>query len=133
MNLGTTLHSLARLEEAVISFRNAIRINSDYAPAYNNLGITLKSLGKLDEAEASYMKALSIKLDYAEAHNNLGNTLSEQGRLEEAEGSYKQAIKYNPTAEAYWNIHGLQKSKEKAEHWIDKCYKRINLFKARPY
>ena len=44
------------------------------------------------------------------------------GRLAKAEASYNQAIALNPDfVDAYWNLHGVQKTEVGAEHWIDKC------------
>ena len=92
------------------------------AQAHNNLGNTLKEMGRLDEAEASYTIAIALKSDFAEAHSNLGITLKELGRLDEAEASYTQAIVLKPDyAVAFWNLHGVQKTIQGAEHWIDKC------------
>jgi len=121
-NLGNTLKELGRLDEAEASYTKAIALKPDFAEAYNNLGITLKELGRLDEAEASYTKAIALKPDFAEAHSNLGITLKELGRLDEAEASYTQAIALKPDyAVAFWNLHGIQKTIQGAEHWIDKC------------
>ncbi|WP_443635718.1 tetratricopeptide repeat protein [Candidatus Njordibacter sp. Uisw_058] len=121
-NLGVTLQKLGRLDEAEARYKRAISLKSDYAEAHNNLGITLQKLGRLDEAEASYKRAISLKSDYAEAHNNLGNTLQELGRLDEAEASYTQAIALKPDdVTAFWNLNGIQKTIQSAEHWIDKC------------
>jgi hypothetical protein len=97
-------------------------LKPDFAEAHNNLGNTLKELGRLDEAEASYTQAIALKPDFAEAHSNLGITLKELGRLDEAEASYTQAIALKPDyAVAFWNLHGIQKTIQGAEHWIDKC------------
>jgi tetratricopeptide (TPR) repeat protein len=121
-NLGNTLKELGRLDEAEASYTKAIALKPDFAEAHNNLGITLKELGRLDEAEASYTKAIALKSDFAEAHSNLGITLKELGRLDEAEASYTQAIALKPDyAVAFWNLHGIQKTIQGAEHWIDKC------------
>ena len=121
-NLGVTLQELGRLDEAEASYTQAIALKPDYAEAHYNLGITLKELGRLDEAEASYKQAIALKPDYAEARNNLGNTLQALGRLDEAEASYTQAIALKPDdVNDFWNLHGIQKTIQSAEHWIDKC------------
>jgi tetratricopeptide (TPR) repeat protein len=63
-----------------------------------------------------------LKPDDAKAHNNLGVTLQELGRLDEAKASYAQAIVLKPDfGEAFWNLHGVEKTIGGAEHWIDKC------------
>jgi len=96
---------MGRLEEAQVSFNQAIALKPDYADAHYNLGNTLQELGRLDEAQVSYKQAIALKADYAEAHNNLGNTLQKLTRFEEAQASYKQAIALKPDyAEAYNNL-----------------------------
>ncbi len=94
-----------RLEEAVASYEQALRLKPDYAEAHNNLGIALMEQGRLEEAVASYEQALRVKPDYAEAHNNLGIALGDQGNLEEAVASYQQALRLKPNyAEAHKNL-----------------------------
>jgi len=123
-NLGITLKEMGRLDEAKTSYTQAIALKPDYADAHNNFGNVLKDMGRLGEAHASFTKAIGLKPDYAEAHYNLGNTLEELGRLEKAEASYLRAITLKPRfTHAYWNAHGIQKSIEGAENWIDKCLK----------
>ena len=121
-NLGITVQELSRLDEAEAIYTQAINLKPNYVEAHNNLGVTLNLLGKFDEAEASLTQAIELKPNYAEAHNNLGNTLKELGRLYEAEISYTQAVaSKSDFAEAFWNLSGLEKTIQRAEHWIDKC------------
>jgi len=97
-------------------------LKPDFPKAYSNLGATLQELGRLEEAEAICTQAIALKPDFAEAHSNLGNTLQALGRLEEAEASYTQALELKPDhANVCWNLHGIQKNIQGAEHWIDKC------------
>ena len=57
-----------------------------------------------------------------DAHTTLGITLQELGKLDEAEASCRQAIALKPDfAAAFFNLHGIQKTIQDAEHWIDKC------------
>jgi Flp pilus assembly protein TadD len=103
--LGNTLKELERLDEAKVSYKQAIASKPDFAEAHSNLGNTLKELGRLDEAEASYRQAIALKPDYADAHSNLGAMLQELGRFDEAEASYRQAIAQRPDyAEAHSNL-----------------------------
>jgi len=121
-NLGMTLQELGRLDEAEASYTQAIVLEPNYSEAHNNLSITLQELGRLDEAEASVRQAIALKPDLAEAHNNLGITLQKLGILDKSEISYRQAIALKPDyAHAFWNLHGIEKTIQGAEHWIDKC------------
>ena len=125
-NLGTALTSLgeresgtARLEEAVVAYREALkertreRVPLDWAETQNNLGVALWTLGergsgtaRLEEAVAAYREALKertrerVPLDWAATHNNLGNALVHLGergsgtaKLEEAVAAYREALK----------------------------------------
>ena len=47
------LNELNRFDEALASFDQAIKLNPDYAEAFNNRGITLNELRRFDEALAS--------------------------------------------------------------------------------
>jgi len=125
-NLGTALWTLgdresgmARLEEAVAAYRNALkertreRVPLDWAMTQNNLGIALSRMGareggtaRLEEAVAAYRDALKeytrerVPLDWATAQNNLGLALQTLGRresgtarLEEAVAAHRDALK----------------------------------------
>jgi Flp pilus assembly protein TadD len=77
--LGATYGALNRLDEAVVSYRTAISLMPDYAPAYTNLGMALFDQGGLDEAIYSLRKALTLKPSLAEASGNLGRALLRLG------------------------------------------------------
>jgi Flp pilus assembly protein TadD len=108
-NLGSTLATQGKLDEAIAHYREAIRIRPDFRPdfpeAHNYLGIALARQGKLDEAIAHYSEALRINPAYAQAHNNLGAALATQGKLDEAIAHYSEALRINPAyAEAHNNL-----------------------------
>ena len=121
-NLGVTLRELGRLDEADARFRQATALQPDFAEAHYNLGKRHQELGRLDESEAYYNNAIALKPGFAEAHGNLGTTLQELGRLDESEACYNHAIALKPDyVFAFWNLHGIQKTLQDAEYWIDKC------------
>jgi len=70
-NLGVTLQELGRLDEAEVSYRQAIALEASYVEAHYNLGVMLQELGRFEEAEASYRQSIKLKPDHAEAHNFL--------------------------------------------------------------
>ena len=109
--VGISNAGLMQFEDAINSYKKAIKINPDYAEAYYNMGIAQKDKGDLEEAIESYKQALKIKPDHAEAYNNIGITLEDNGDLEGAIDSYKQAIKINSDfAEAKVNLISLLSS-----------------------
>jgi len=52
------LRDLGRVEQAIESYQQAIKLNPDYAEPYNNLGNVLREQGKLDEAVTVIRQAL---------------------------------------------------------------------------
>ena len=48
-NLGSTLLSIGKLDDAVKSYEKALTLKPDYAEAQNNLGIAFHKLGQLDD------------------------------------------------------------------------------------
>ena len=129
-NLGISWHKIGKLEEAEVSFRQAIALKFEHAGAHSNLGNLLKEMGRLGEAEESYKRALITKPNYAEAHYNLGVTLQELGRLREAEASYKQAIKANANyAKAHGNLGIILNELGKTEE-AEASYRRAIALKS---
>jgi tetratricopeptide (TPR) repeat protein len=66
--------SSSRYAEAIEAYKQAIKFNPNYAPAYHNLGISYNKLGLSKEALEAYKRAVKIKPGYAEAHLELGLT-----------------------------------------------------------
>ena len=90
------------LDEAIVEFRDAIRLIPDLPAAHINLGNALRKQGKLDEATAECRTALRLKPHYVEAHVNLGLALADHGKLDEAVAELREAIRLKPDdAEAH--------------------------------
>ncbi|MDO8653798.1 MAG: tetratricopeptide repeat protein [Undibacterium sp.] len=104
-NLGVAFQGLYQSNEAEVSYRQALKINPEYADALSNLGTILKDKGLLVDAAVCYRQALKIKPAFADGHSNLGNILKEQGLPKEAEASYRRALEIRPDfAEAHSNL-----------------------------
>jgi len=94
LNLGYALErSTRRLDEAIAEYREAIRLDKDYAEAHSNLATALRKQGRLDAAIAEYREAIRLKSDNAIAHHNLGSALATKGLLDEAIREYREAIR----------------------------------------
>ncbi|CEG12360.1 hypothetical protein MSIBF_A2190001 [groundwater metagenome] len=63
-NLGNLLGDLKRFEEAEKEYREAIRLNPNYADAHNNLGNLLGDLKRFEEAEKEYREAIRLNPNY---------------------------------------------------------------------
>tara|TARA_B100000780_G_scaffold230286_1_gene169999 strand:+ start:152 stop:2509 length:2358 start_codon:yes stop_codon:yes gene_type:complete len=102
---GACNAALKKYDAALDSYKQAIKINPNYAEAYNNVGIALKNKGCLSAAIDSYKKAIKIKPDYAEAYYNMGIALEDWGDLDAAIERYQQAINLKPDyVGAYYNM-----------------------------
>ncbi|MDQ1559721.1 MAG: protein O-mannosyl-transferase [Pyrinomonadaceae bacterium] len=71
-NLGLSLAALGKQQEAVNSFKEAIKIKPDYWEAHYNLGVAYSKLEDYPQAIAAFKKTLELKPDDAQAHYNLG-------------------------------------------------------------
>ncbi len=103
---GNALYNLKRYEEAIAAYDQAIRLNPNYALAYNNKGIALKNLKRHEEAIAASDQAIRIDPSYAPAYHNKGNALADLKRYEEAIAAYDQAIRLNPNYALAYNNKG---------------------------
>jgi WD40 repeat protein/serine/threonine protein kinase/tetratricopeptide (TPR) repeat protein len=91
--LGRALDGQGRLDEAIASYREAIRLDKDYYLAHNNMGNALDTKGRSDEAIASYREAIRIKNDFAGAHSNLGIVFFHKSQLDQAIASFREAVR----------------------------------------
>lgn len=90
---------------ALDEFNTAIKVNPQFATAYNNAGKVLQLQGKLDEAESSYYKAIKIEPKFADAIENLGTILYEKDQIDAAIDRFQEAIYINQkNSSAYYNL-----------------------------
>ena len=110
-NRGNLFYNLNKFEEAEKEYREAIKINPDYADAHNNLGALLQNLKRYEETEKEFREAIKINPNYANAHYILGFLLEELKRYEEAAIFLKKALQINPEfkSELCEIIEGLDK------------------------
>jgi Flp pilus assembly protein TadD/mono/diheme cytochrome c family protein len=95
-NLGAVLQTTGRLEEALIQFREAVRLRPGDVTARNSLGTALEQLGRLDEAVAELREAVRLDPDYPSARYNLGVALGARGDLSGAERELRAVLRSDP-------------------------------------
>jgi tetratricopeptide (TPR) repeat protein len=104
-SLGIMFQDMEQFDEAVKSYKAAIKLKPSFVEAINNLGIAFYKLRQPYNAMKCYEKALVLNPNFADAHNNIGIVLLELGQLEETVKSYKAALKIKPNfAEAHFNL-----------------------------
>ena len=72
------MYAKGDLDGAILKYREAIRLNPEYAEPHNNLGNALYDKGDLDGAILEFRKALRIQPDNATAKLNLKRALREE-------------------------------------------------------
>ena len=77
--LGRALLGQQRFEEAEGHFREAIRLDPDFAEAHHDLGIAYARQGQMDQAVAELKQALRLRPDYPAALENLSRIEARPG------------------------------------------------------
>jgi len=127
-SLGNALAQQGMLDQAIVHYREALRIKSNLVNTHNNLGVALLQQGEINRAMAQYYQALRLKPDSAETHNNLGVALFTVGQLDQAIGHYLTAIKLDPNfGKAYNNLGNALARQGKLDEAFSQYYKALEL------
>src|SRR5439155_15834903 len=86
---------VARAEAA---FREAIRIQPDYAEAHSNLGNALAEANRFDESRYHFETAIRFKPNYTAARFNYALALARVRRYDEAQRQIEQLPRIDPNA-----------------------------------
>lgn len=102
---GLAKATTGQLQQAALSFCQAVKLDSTNAESHQRLGEVLLALDFWDDGQACFRQAIQLNPTYAEAYNYLGVVLKHQDRLAEAEACYRKAIQLNPDYyEAFHNL-----------------------------
>jgi len=96
MPVGTVFYESENLEEAIQSYKEAIRTNPNDFDAHFGLGGCYSRLGYEEEAMKATKEAVRIRPDYAFAHIALGLNYHNLGQYDQAIETYKQAMRLDP-------------------------------------
>ncbi len=104
-SLGVILAADGDAKKAVDCFREALRLDPDYAEAHYNLGHALADQGRLDEAIRHYEQAARLRPHYWEAYNNLGVAMLRTARFQAAGQAFREVLRIKPGyADAWYNL-----------------------------
>jgi len=90
-----------KLQQAVVAFEKATKINSNLYEAWRGRSKVLSFLKQREEALASINKAIAINPEDFTLHLQRGQILQSLDRIKEAEKAYSEAIALKPTASTY--------------------------------
>jgi tetratricopeptide (TPR) repeat protein len=104
-NLGVTYRKSGMNKEAIDAYKQAIRIDPDFADVHYDLGIAYSKSGMYKEAIKAYEQAIRIIPDFADVHYGLGVAYGKSGMYKEAIKACEQAIRIDPDfAKAHNNL-----------------------------
>jgi hypothetical protein len=83
-NLGWLLLEKRQFDEAIMHFKETLRVRPQYLDARNNIGVAYLRQGKYDEAITCFNELLQHKPDYPNANKNLRIALRERGKIDKA-------------------------------------------------
>jgi tetratricopeptide (TPR) repeat protein len=100
--LGNCLSGQRRYEEARTTYRKAIALDPDFAPAYNLLGYVDLYTGDLTEAEHMFRKYVDLIPNEPNPHDSYAELLMKMGRYDESIAAYEKAISLD---EQFYSSH----------------------------
>ncbi len=95
-NLGATLQSMGRLDDALVHLGAAATARPDEAAAANNLGAALLAAGKRPEAIEQFRRAVRLSPTFADARYNLGVALLRGGETRSAIEELRRVLVLKP-------------------------------------
>ena len=115
-------------EEAIRSYKEAIRLNPQCIEAYIGLGNVQYVTGNFEDAISLYKEAIKLEANYSIAHNNLGMAQEGKKDFRAAVASYEKAIRLNPQyIEAHKNLGDAQEAVGNLEAAIKSYEEAIRL------
>jgi tetratricopeptide (TPR) repeat protein len=132
-NLGLSLEGIGELDQAVASYREAVRLNrngsapSPWPPL--NLGTLLMKMGELKGAEECLRDAVRYDPKLSKAHYRLGMNLHQQRRDTEAIPELRQAADLDPSdPEPWYTLGRIYESRSESSFAAD-AFRRFETLK----
>lgn len=126
---GNSLASLDLFEEAIANYKDAIKLNPNYAPAWAGIGSCLDETGKTSEAIVTLEKSISLEKD-SNTLNFLSLAYKHENDYEKAKETLKEAISLNPNDPDLWiNLGTLYTDMNQIEKAFESYKKAVLLDK----
>jgi tetratricopeptide (TPR) repeat protein len=93
---GNVLVNRGLPDEAIQRYQRVLRIEPEFAGAYNGMGNALVEEGRSADAIPEYQKALQINPNFGEAHYDLATCFMREGRFADALVYFQKAVEIAP-------------------------------------
>ena len=104
-NLGELYGKTGRVEDAIVEWESALKIDPSLLPAHFNLGTAYMMLGKLDLAKNAFKHSLKLNNQHKPALFNLAKVYQMQEKWDESTQYFKSYLKTSgPRSSAYAQI-----------------------------
>jgi len=94
---GNTASIKGDQPRALEHFQKAVRLDPEFADAFNGIGMTYAALGQLQQAADQFQKAIDLVPDHSGAAANLSIVLCKLKHYREAGEMARRALKANPS------------------------------------
>jgi tetratricopeptide (TPR) repeat protein len=105
-NRGTALYNKGQMDLALADYSEAIRLQPNYAFAYNNRGRILEERGEYDRALSDYNTAIRLVTNQPVMFNGRGNVWFDKSEFNRALADYDEAIRLDPNYADAFNGQG---------------------------
>lgn len=97
--IGVAYLNAGQSTDAQQTFLQALKLNPDFAMAYNGLGISLFKQKQHKGAAEAFMRSLGLLYQQPETHLNLGIALAASGQSQQAQQAIQNALSIQPDFE----------------------------------
>jgi WD40 repeat protein/tetratricopeptide (TPR) repeat protein/tRNA A-37 threonylcarbamoyl transferase component Bud32 len=111
---GNDLMGRGAVDEAILLYRQVIRLRPRWLWGHLNLGIALRRKGQIEGAIACFEEAIRLQPDDARAITSLGFALQQKGDLDGAAVAYGRAVRMKPDDLSVWQYLGRIQVRRKA-------------------
>ncbi len=105
-NLGAALIKMGDYKSALVSFKQAVALDSDHAKARYDIAFCYQRLGYKENAIIAYEDTLSVNPKDDQAWGNLGVILFERDEWPQAVECYQKSVECNPRNRESWKNLG---------------------------
>lgn len=128
---GASLYWLGKVDEAMVEYHEALRLEPNNPMAYQLLGIAYGWKGDLSLAQENFLKANALDPNKADTHMNLGSTYTVQKNFDKALDHFRKAVELAPRHPLYQYQLGTLYEAMGRDEQAEACFKKALRFYGR--